>query len=310
MHIKLVVLLVFIIALESCVKEVSFEQGSVPQVLVVNSLFNPTEPLRVNVAKIAPIDDTLHNGIPDANVGLYEDGVFLANLISCGNGWYNSSNFPKANKSYSVVVSHPDYPATFAESAIPQKVKIVNANSYFRGKLSPDQDELLEVTIEFTDTENADNYYEVALISNYGTEYSYVVEYFSIFNMYDPSVLKEGDWDYRPNTIFFSDALFKGQLKVLNIDITGPTRWNQYYNQWEPNPLNVILRSVSKEYFTMRKFWTRHLFNQTTSEHLADPLELLFLGEPIEMYTNIVGGYGVFAGYNEDIKAVTFNFND
>jgi hypothetical protein len=32
---------------------------------------------------------------------------------------------------------------------------------------------------------------------------------------------------------------------------------------------------------------------------LDDPLQILFYGDPVTMYSNVIGGYGIFAGYSQ-----------
>ena len=59
-----------------------------------------------------------------------------------------------------------------------------------------------------------------------------------------------------------------------------------------------LFKSCSLEYYQFRKSWTKHLYNQQTNASLDDPVQLLFLGDPVVLYSNVSGGYGVFAGYN------------
>ena len=44
-----------------------------------------------------------------------------------------------------------------------------------------------------------------------------------------------------------------------------------------------------------RKYWARHRFNQVAIDREVG--NLLYMGEPIAMFNNIVNGYGIFAGY-------------
>jgi hypothetical protein len=59
----------------------------------------------------------------------------------------------------------------------------------------------------------------------------------------------------------------------------------------------VVLRSVSRAYYQYRKSWTRHFYNQGTKGPGGDLNQLLFLGDPTRMYSNVNGGYGVMVGH-------------
>jgi len=67
----------------------------------------------------------------------------------------------------------------------------------------------------------------------------------------------------------------------------------------------VELRSVSRAYYLFRKSWIRHTFNRGPSftrfeiDYIYDTR---LIGDPVEMYSNIEGGLGIFASYVVDEK--------
>ena len=91
-------------------------------------------------------------------------------------------------------------------------------------------------------------------------------------------------------------VLRKGGLAVL--DPWGNTYADPYYF--------LKFKICSYEYYSFRKSWTRHVHNQNSDLNLNDPLTLIFLGDPIKMYTNVSNGLGVFAGYNQTTLTVNY----
>lgn len=65
------------------------------------------------------------------------------------------------------------------------------------------------------------------------------------------------------------------------------------------NEKYAVLRTTSQAYFNYRKYWIRHKNNQQTGNRIEDPLFISLVGDPVPMYTNVEGGYGIFAAYNQ-----------
>jgi hypothetical protein len=125
------------------------------------------------------------------------------------------------------------------------------------------------------------------------------IQYFYDFTSSDPILKSEGDFDYNPVTVYFSDNLFNGKKVSLSLQL------NQLGFGFLDDSCNCIfaeLRSVSYSYFQYLKKWTIHLYNQGVHLDVRDSEELrefLFTGEPVNMYTNVQNGYGIFAGYSK-----------
>ncbi|OUJ67410.1 DUF4249 family protein, partial [Hymenobacter crusticola] len=113
----------------------------------------------------------------------------------------------------------------------------------------------------------------------------------------------EDDRQFNPRSLVFSDQLFNGRAFELRASFlshgygAGGTRNGQVINPTLSGKLYLVLRSVSRSYYQYRKSWTRHLYNQGTKGEGYDLNQLLFLGDPSPMYSNVAGGYGVVAGY-------------
>ena len=133
--------------------------------------------------------------------------------------------------------------------------------------------------ISFQDDIEQENYYDIP-IKNGQTQ-----------GIYEPVLLADADLSYFPSSFYFSDNLINGILYELKIPY--------------PPMETLDFRTVSKNYYLFRKYWTKHYSNQQNDNNVSsvndwDIFPLLFMGEPIEMFTNIENGYGIFAGYSHN----------
>ena len=118
----------------------------------------------------------------------------------------------------------------------------------------------------------------------------------------DPVIRAEGDLDYKPTTIFFSDQLFNGEKVSISSKILQANNIETSYYLLDDFETIAVLRTISYAYYQYRKKWTRHLYNQGVDINVEDSEELrafLFTGEPVNMYTNVENGYGIFAGFSK-----------
>ena len=76
----------------------------------------------------------------------------------------------------------------------------------------------------------------------------------------------------------------------------------KFTNQFVPTDAEDrygILRTTSRAYYKYRKSWIRHSNNQQIGNQIEELLFMTLIGDPVPMYTNVEGGYGIFAAYNQ-----------
>lgn len=66
------------------------------------------------------------------------------------------------------------------------------------------------------------------------------------------------------------------------------------------NPTFTVLYNISEAHYLYLKSWTKHKYLQQSAEGLDNWWENLFKGEPIDMYSNVENGYGVFMSRTTD----------
>ena len=258
------------------------------------SILNPDSCVRVFVGQTTGIQDDIQSPISDAIVLVFINNVFSDSLRNVEPGLYESDLKPSINDTIRIEVLS-DSKMT-GETVIPAPAFINNPEyKYPTFYDAMNQEYHGTLTFSINDNPEIENYYEMLIYSQYKQLYSedyryfYLVDHYYIFKP-DIIIQNEGDWDFIPSTLFFSDELFNGKDNEFSFVITGVGE--QGY---------ISLRSISKEYYYYRKYFTRHAFNAQL--HTDGIQNLLFAGEPLDMYTNITGGLGVCAAYSSTTAA-------
>jgi hypothetical protein len=302
--------ILLVIVLVSCVKEIPLAEGDI-DAIVVNSIISPDSVVKVNLTKVRGFSERI-TFVSDAIVCLFENDSLIRTLNYSSNGWYVSNYFPVEGQKYRVEIISNQKELS-AETTVPQKTQIISANYSLYDHINDvgENYKTSKSKVTFYDNPNQENYYEVFLarITN-GTLCYYLypkpnnISFGALID--DPVILNEGNQDYEPTSYFFSDELFNGDT----ITITFPGGGDAYYidDIFMPDSRKtyLILRSISKEYYNFRKFWTRHYYNQQNGKPVSDPMMLLFVGEPVEMYSNIDNGYGVFIAYSYSMTLLNY----
>lgn len=316
----------FVIAffvLTSCIKEIDGTIPNLPTKVVVNCLFNPDSMMIVHVSLTGKSTDSQFPLVSNAELWLYENGALIQYTNSLSDSYYSMNYYPKVGKTYSLKVKVPDFDTVFAQSSIPENCVIHQLTcellpeppnvSYaqFGGQDS-------KVLFTFDDDASAENFYELSFLYTvhymdfeteedvYSTQESLgrATEY-----VQDLSILSDSDIDFYPSYLYFSDNLFNGTQKKLFLRrIGGKSKHYNYQTEEsieEKIPFSAYFKTVSSEYFKFRKSWTRHLYSQNGGMG-AGVLDFFMMGDPVTLYSNVQGGLGVFAGFNQQLYPATY----
>jgi hypothetical protein len=284
-----------IITFTSCIKEFEAPIPELPKALTVNCLFNPDSLFKVNVSVTSSMQE-LPLRLNDAQIVVYKNGTPIAPFENIGNGWYLSNTYPEVDAHYRIEVSAPNFDAVWAESYVPRYPEIIGQpESKIVGLMNRFGENRLVRDLHFTfkDMNTQNNYYE--FFFDHRPD-------FHVDRVSDESILNDSDLDLinRPvnsYSIYFSNSLFRGEEKtavlagIISDYLDIPTIGQYPY-------VHLKFSSVSHNYYLYRKSLSRHLNNMNRVDMYFNPLDLLFIGSPQELYTNVHGGRGVFAGYN------------
>jgi hypothetical protein len=289
----------FLLFSVSCIEQVDYKQIKAPEPkLVINSYITPDSLMDFYVNKTVNMVDTLY-AIKQGSIEIWEDNHLLKTLNTHKNGYFKSSYKPEINHTYKIIVKADGMQAT-AQTVIPDSAHITDLSyiypageafdTYFVGKYAQ-----LFITI---DDPVKDNYYELFVLGYWPTDNIYNLGYIRSNNRI---ITAEGD-TYTTRRLLFSDQLFNGEKIVLNTETIGVTQARPIYIEGSFFTI-VVLRTVSKEYYLYRKTLSAHIYNQgiidlNTIEAFS---KMQLTGTPIDVYSNIEGGYGIFAGYSSFI---------
>lgn len=307
---------------------------------VLNAFFNPDSVWSVELSKNRYIlDNNRFEGLPEAVVEIWQGDQLVTELpyqrydALKGQSIYRAANaYPEAGSFYTIRVEHPDYSTLVASSQVPSPPQIISASL---DVLDVRQDPSLSsnkvaygLTLRLDDPPE-NNFYSLSLILRY--------EQFGAIdiNGNDSLLLKETDLlvsiqsdnpvvdnvfgNYR-DELLFRDVSFNGQqyeMKIYGAFEVDDPRYLQLFGEGAAlnenaydkegnivrqagdivglNTLNVILRNTTEEYYNYN--YTRDLQASVENNPFA---------QPVQVFDNIEGGLGVFAGYNQVEKQVTF----
>jgi hypothetical protein len=236
----------YLLSFSSCIKEIEIDTQGFEKKLVVNSVFNPDKPFFFHFTftenptnSYSTINDSVHIMLYEDNRKILDTKVLSDTLAT--------SVYPTWGSTYKLKVFVQGFDTVFACDTVPQRVDIVDATIIQPIAVDRYGTRISQASITFSDPPNKPNYYELIFV---GAQYDYEIE------ITDPVLLNEGDIGYMPTTYFFSDELFDGQKYTLQI-----TR-DLGYNV----SIKVVLRSISRNYYLYRKYWTRHYFKLPTNQ--------------------------------------------
>ena len=295
--VKIPLYAVLLIGCTFCTKIIEIDVPSHEPVLVVNSLFTDGQRIRVHLSKTASAFDystpTVENGL----VRLFCNDEEIDTLIF-NNGYYYSDVVALRNEKYSLFVSAPEMDDVSSEDSIPEKTMIESYVHRDSIMMDDNNHPVMQLELEFTDKPGPD-FYELSVIADYyvaGFNYRHSVGFkYST----DPVLVSTGLLDYYAESIVFTDELFDGEQTSIKAN---------YWIQTGEMPLIgegpeygyilfVSLRSISESYYN-------YIRKQIIYQYSLESNIFTGLPDPVHMYSNITGGYGIFAGYSSDNKTI------
>jgi hypothetical protein len=275
---KKIFLLIFPItlALISCEKYIEFDEEIKKPKIVVNSQINPDSLFEVHLSKsLSVIDNAELSAIIDGTVNIYDENEqYIETLIHQQNGYYKGSTLPSANSTYHLKVSAPDFDPVTANTHIPEAITIlqIDTSSYISAEGEP----YIKLSITFPDNGSTKNYYHLEVV--YAQELSGELYIYPIyFGSSDVSLDLGQD---QVESASFTDDLFNGSEKRIEIYFIDHRAYYDF--------LQITLTSASRDIYLYNR--TTQAFGQTQGNPFA---------EPVQVYNNIQGGFGIFGGFQK-----------
>ena len=309
---KYFLFLFFIFLLGSCTKTINVNIPPGDEKPILNGLISPKRTL-IHCSKSTSIFDSNTMPLSDAIINVVSsDGMQWA-LDYIGNGFYSNDLLSiQAGKSYTInaQTSIGDFVAV---DTIPTLITPLVVSYSTSRSVDENGDELLDLDLKLIDPPG-NNYYEFLLMEVYYNE-----EVDSSRITYWPDIIKggfvlssEGDLDFNPATVLFSDQL----LAVADT--------NAISIQYKPNsiPLKQIkgkiphfsesgfyirFRSCSYNYYKFQKSWIRSRYYLSVTDKLSGVFNAAVSSEPLPAFSNLKGdALGFWVGYTEGYMEVKY----
>ncbi|MFZ2897531.1 MAG: DUF4249 domain-containing protein [Saprospiraceae bacterium] len=274
-------LLLFLLAL-SCTKEIEFEAPFEGEQFVVHAFFSEGDVFSSRVSRTAPPTGTIFFDslqVDGALVVVSENGTPFDTLEPNGEGLYTGSRYPSGGRLYRLSVSGLGLPAAqSAPQLLPGDFSIEIADVR-KNQTSPLNEGFptLDFHLEIADDSLVENFYfvEVFLIvdGQRTSDFNYWLPGKSFFSA-DPC---------QTDAFFFPDICFNGE--AVSLPIALETRTLSEEDAWE---VGVVVKNITEDYFQYLRS------NRPQPEGLEIPFS-----EPVYLYSNIQGGYGIFGGYSQ-----------
>ncbi len=323
---KLLSVSLFILTFNSCEIAPVYLSEENPQI-VVECFFKPDDPFLLYLGETRfthEFELDTPAALSKAEVRLFENGeligLFMENDTLPPNvrfldrqAVYTLDYYPVPGKTYRIEVSKEGYESVWAESQIPPARGYIEAIGTSKtNRLDPENDfveYLFNVSILLKDPPGTDYYhldiYSRAWLIDLLTSDTINTRFSEEFINVDQGFIIQTSGPFWSELIF-DDILFEGadlQIDFRQLTGAGSTRVlrkdTDLKNLTEDNYAKYYpyLRNVSFEY---------HEYYRTAMQQLEtidDPF-----AEPVRIYSNIHGGKGVFAGYNEQVFEIPAGF--
>ena len=291
---RLLFLLSISLAYISCEKVIPFEGDVNTPKFVINSVFESDSTFKVHVSSSRSVIDTASfKNIDDAIVTIKDRNEnIIETLNHVENGFYKGQTFPQENQTYILEVNHPNYANITASDSLPSPITINSVDT--STIIDPINGNRLQISMNFDDPENTQNYYlietysvsEYLVIKNSDTT-EYELDTTKQFMVLTDEVFQNGGSPWREQGLF-NDLLFNGQNKTLELEIPNDS-WSGsedgYDWSYQTLTLRLYLHNITLSYYYYRT--SLELFQNASGNPFA---------QPVQVFSNVENGFGVFAG--------------
>jgi hypothetical protein len=303
----------------SCEKIIEFNGDEVKTKLVLNGLLTSDSIVKIQLTESRFfLDGRPFNPINDAEVTLWKDGDSIESLQNTGEGYYTGTYVPREGDNLRITASHSRLDPIECETQIVSPTPVIAVDTAFNRTIfytygyeyenevwtvtdSTAHCELGgDITITFNDPADIAGYYLLTL--DLYTRYAngrvdirplYFTSDDMVFQTNNELPFNDKDGDSRALHLF-SDELFDGKEdKQLKIKL-GKSSISYLPGTDTNYKIRVTLQSLSPSYYMYLK----------TREANSD--SDLFT-EPVQIYTNIKGGIGIFGNYSNSTYRIELN---
>lgn len=194
--------------------------------------------------------------------------------------YYNPEFSPVSNVPYKLRVEIDGYLPLYSVDSIPSFSLKVNETKFFENFMKDGEgDEYSEIWINLTDIHKGHDYYGISV---QGKSENRV--YSLMISSSSPEIMNETAFEIYPEMLVFTDELFQNKSTTLKI------------RTYMEGANYVKLYRLSEQAYKYIKSWNIHDYTQD--------YDFWEVYEPQPLYSNIENGYGIFAGYSQQVFEV------
>lgn len=296
-----------------CERNITVDLPNKEVKLVVNSISNrdsTTSPLieRFELGKSRSILEPVQSGTQTQRETFFtKEGIFflyandiLFDTLTYDNvlGYYPRRNFFSGTiKKYTIKGGAPGFPQIEASSIIPAYIPVKVLTYKPKARKKNDGTLLDEVTISFNDPPNENNFYGVYFKkANQNNSWSPVFCFSSKDRDLDEVREKFDPIDPDPclESAMLTDLNFNGSEKTLKFEIPSADM-NSFVNTQTGAIMRPLIRleHITEDYYRYIKSRNRNISVQ------GNPF-----AEPVNVYTNVKNGYGIFTFYTSSEQEI------
>lgn len=276
----------------SCRKEIEYKGDSEDPLVVVNSIMEADSVIKVHVEHsrffLDPQSSESEYWITNATVLLTVagSGQVYTQTTSDSEGNYVFPVSAQAGESYTVSVSHPDFPTVTSFTSVPVPVALlsVDTSSYTDASSML----IMKSLINWNDPPGKDFYIMKVSFKEISSGNVFLSQPIAsndpgldAISASDPG---EESYSYQPE-LYFNDEFFDGQNKTMDI------RVSQAFT-----PLNNDLRMQVHLYRCTEETY-KYLISVKKFQNSDGDI----FSEPVKVFSNITNGYGIFGALGETV---------
>lgn len=287
MH-KAVLLFVIILLAYSCRKLVQDDFANPTLKPVVNALIRAGRQAEIQLSYPANIASSRIDYIENANVQLFENGVFIEELAYEKAGVYRSNYTLNEKNNYECEIVIPEYKVIKCSTYIPSKPLVYDVEHVNQAGINEEGISFPAVKVTFSVDTTLLEYYQAA-ITLFNIEEITTPE---LEEITDKAIINEG----LPIPLF-SNEIIHDTVYQLTLNYSTGLTYSSGDGIWHTGlyPLIVEFRRVSEAYYNYAKslyLYTEGYCGNSIGNNIGN----------FNTYSNIANGYGIFAGYSDFIS--------
>lgn len=311
-----IILIVLFLFFASCRKKLDVDLPDTEKHIVLNGIINPDSIISIRVTKSQSIlDNKKIENLSSATVKLYKNGVFAENLSYSDGGYFYSALKPEINSDYKITADYSGLKSVEAEVKLYNIPVVVSVDTTIRTIINEYGDDFIDTTYEihydmtFKDVAETSDYYFISVTQLYpsfeytdtGYVFSGYIQYSDYLVSTDPVLNKENNEFFLDgmNGRVFNDELFNGNSYTLSFTTYYQSNPGFYINSSKNSyPVYFIIHflKVSKAIYN-------YIFSFNLNQNsIDDPF-----AQPVQVYSNVKNGLGLFSGYSMTTDTIIFD---